>query len=52
MATYINGYKLEAKIKDDGTNYVAYYGNTKLFGVRKSDNQVLGQAGFSGDQSI
>ena len=39
-------------IIDDGTNYLYKVGSTTLFGIRKSDNQMLGQAGFDADQTL
>ena len=38
-----------SSIFDDGTNYVFKVGSTHLFKVRKSDNQLLLDAGSTDD---
>ena len=36
-------------VKDDGTNFNVYFGNTLVFKIRKTDNQLLLQNGVDAD---
>lgn len=40
------------KVEDDGTNVTISFGDTKLFRVRKSDNQFQVQAGVDTDTAL
>lgn len=40
------------QVIDNGTNYLIKIGGTTLFGIRKSDFQILSIAAFDSDQIL